>query len=115
MPIAFEPVLVVIQPIKYGEQNPARLAKLLTAAIPAAAETPPKKLVGNIQNKEDAVSTPEAAMQRQIKESVRFEANKVANVSAKAPAHIGIIKCQRRSWKWSPLRPAKIMTTMAHI
>ena len=42
MPIAFEPVLVVIQPIKYGEQNPARLAKLLTAAIPAAAETPPK-------------------------------------------------------------------------
>lgn len=89
MPIAFEPVLVVIQPIKYGEQNPARLAKLLTAAIPAAAETPPKKLVGNIQNKEDAVSTPEAAMQRQIKESVRFEANKVANVSAKSTCTSG--------------------------
>ena len=42
MPMALDPVLVVTQPIKYGEQNPARLAKLLTAAIPAAADTPPK-------------------------------------------------------------------------
>lgn len=81
--MAFEPVFVVIQPMRNGEQNPARLAKLLIPAIPAAAETPPKKLVGNIQNKEDAVSTPDAAIHKQISDRVRFEANNVAKVSAR--------------------------------
>src|SRR5690606_14345198 len=97
--MALEPVLVVIQPMRNGEQNPARLAKLCITTIPAAAKTPPTKLAGNIENKEDAVSRPDAAIHKQISDRVRFEANNVAKVSAIAPAHIGIIKRQRRSLK----------------
>ncbi len=70
MPDAGEPVSVVIEPISQGEKKPARLAMQFTAAMPAAAETPPSRLVGSIQNSDEAERIPAAARQRKNSDSV---------------------------------------------
>ncbi|MNC52988.1 hypothetical protein D3C75_1023650 [compost metagenome] len=97
MPMALLPKVVVTQPIRYGEQKPARLAKLFTAAMPAAADTPPSSVVGSIQNSEEADSTPAAARHRLRIDSVRLLPSAAARLRPSAPISMGIARCQRRS------------------
>ncbi len=64
-PAVERPVRSLSQPTMAGEKKPARLAKQLTAAMPAAADMPPSSAVGNDQNCDDDARMPAAATLKQ--------------------------------------------------
>src|ERR1700761_5802239 len=98
------PVRSLSQPTIAGEKKPARLAKQLTAAMPAAADMPPSTAVGSDQNCDDDARMPAAATLRQTIDAATLpSAGKVAKPAA--AISIGMARWKRRSRLRSALMP----------
>src|SRR4051812_28566300 len=80
--------------------------------MPTAAAEPDRKAVGRDQNSGAQVSTPAAATESAITDTIVLSAKLAATTKPAAPISAGITRCQRRSRRASALRPKRFIATI---